>query len=63
MVHAKGRYITNLFKKLEQFQNISSTKRVTANKIKTKYKEQCQMLQSMRKNKTTMSDQSRVYLA
>ena len=63
MVHAKGRYITNLLKKLEQFQNIPSTKKVTANKIKTKYKEQCQMLQSMRKNKTIMSDQSRVYLA
>ena len=57
MVHANGRYITNLLKKLEQLQHLSSTKRVTANKITTKYKERCQMLRSMKKKKNNMSDQ------
>ena len=48
---SRGRY--QLFKELEQLKNSSSTESAASNKITTKYNKSCQMLQSLRKKKST----------
>ena len=48
-VRAKGLY--HLLKEVEQLKHSSSTKRDAINKVTTKYKKQCQMLQSQRQKK------------
>ena len=48
-VRAKWTYL--LLNELKQFKHSSSTKNAAANKVRSKHKKQCQMFQSLRKQK------------